>query len=314
MSDANVYEGVDQMKEPLTSPKSLGESLDLTFTLSKKYFSSFLVILLVLIGPIYALQAIIQLLFGVNFFRELGEGSNWMDQIMSSFEAEMEPTTALPVDNWLLVLGVASFILYPVAQSAIILAINYIKKKETFTVKGVIKEAFALFWNIIGGSILYFLIVIGFIFVPSILLVFIIIFSMTFDTVFSIVLSVLVGLGFLVAAVYFLTRWSFYLGSVVLDHLTPGLGRSWTLTKKRVWATIGFYLILMVILGVIVFAFEALFGALLGNSVLFNLIRNLVTLFTTLIFSVGYTVKFLDLRVRQGAEDLKEMIEEYDPK
>ncbi|MBP3952670.1 glycerophosphoryl diester phosphodiesterase membrane domain-containing protein [Bacillus suaedae] len=302
------------MKEPLTSSKSLGESLDLTFTLSKKYFSSFIVILLVLIGPIYALQAIVQLLFGVNFFRELGEGSNWIDQIASSFEVEMEPTASLPIDNWLLVLGIASFVLYPVAQAAIILAINYIRKKETFTVKGVIKEAFALFWNILGGSILYFLIVIGFIFVPSILLVFIVIFSMTFDTVFSIILSILVGVGFLIATIYFLTRWSFFLGSIVLDDTTPGLGRSWTLTKRRVWATIVFYVILMVILGIIVFALEALFGALLGNSVLFNLIRNVVTLVTTLFFSVGYTVKFLDLRVRQGAEDLKEMIEEYEPK
>ena len=41
------------------------------------------------------------------------------------------------------------------------------------------------------------------------------------------------------------------------------------------------------------------------------MIVSLASIFTTLIFSVGYAVMYLDLKVRHDADDLKEMIEDY---
>jgi len=52
-------------------------------------------------------------------------------------------------------------------------------------------------------------------------------------------------------------------------------------------------------------------GIVLGNSVLLTLISNLVTLVTTMIFSVGYGVMYLDLKTRNDADDIKEMLEDY---
>ena len=110
---------------------------------------------------------------------------------------------------------------------------------------------------------------------------------------------------------YLLTRWSFYFGSAVLDEGSPGFTRSWRLTQKRGWPLIGLYIVFSLIIGVISSAIELTFGLFLGNSVLLSMIVSLASIFTTMIFSVGYAVMYLDLKVRHDADDLKEMIEDY---
>jgi len=59
------------------------------------------------------------------------------------------------------------------------------------------------------------------------------------------------------------------------------------------------------------YAVEVSFGIFLGNSVLLSIISGVVSLFTTMIFSVGYAVMYLDAKTRHDADDLKEMIEDY---
>ena len=79
------------MDTKFNKPKTFGEILDHTFSLSKNRFKDFFLILLILMGPIYLLQALIQLLSGVSFFRELGSGEMWFEQILMSFDE-----TAIP--------------------------------------------------------------------------------------------------------------------------------------------------------------------------------------------------------------------------
>ncbi len=50
----------------------------------------------------------------------------------------------------------------------------------------------------------------------------------------------------------------------------------------------------------------------LGNSVLFHLLTNIISLISSIVFTVGYAVMYLDASVRQEGTDLKEMIKEYE--
>ena len=131
------------------------------------------------------------------------------------------------------------------------------------------------------------------------------------NTVLGILLGIVLFIGSAVGIGLLLTRWSFYFGSVVLDKDSPGLGRSWRLSRKRTWALMGLYIVFYFIISSISFGVQMTFGIVLGNSVLLTLISNLVTLVTTMIFSVGYGVMYLDLKTRHDADDIKEMLEDY---
>jgi membrane-anchored glycerophosphoryl diester phosphodiesterase (GDPDase) len=296
-----------------TTPKGFGEILDHTFQLTKNRFKDLFMILLIFMGPVYLLQAILQLLSGTSFFREVGSGGAWFEQILSSFEETGTfDSSSLGADIGLIVVGLISAILAPVAEAAILFTINHVRKNEDYTVGSVIKQAFSRFWPMIGSSILFFLITIGIIIIP-IAIVGVIggVVATMVNTVLGILLGVVLFLGFAVGIGLLLTRWSFYFGSVVLDKDSPGLGRSWRLSRKRTWALMGLYIVFYFIISSISFGVQMTLEIVLGNSVLLTLISNLVTLVTTMIFSVGYGVMYLDLKTRNDADDIKEMLEDY---
>ena len=62
------------MDKKFTTPKDFGEILDHTFQLTKNRFKDLFMILLIFMGPVYLFQAILQLLSGTSFFREVGSG------------------------------------------------------------------------------------------------------------------------------------------------------------------------------------------------------------------------------------------------
>ncbi|MEH6905852.1 hypothetical protein CN481_05785 [Bacillus sp. AFS006103] len=301
------------MDKKFTTPKDFGEILDHTFQLTKNRFKDLFMILLIFMGPVYLFQAILQLLSGTSFFREVGSGGAWFEQILSSFEETGTfDSSSLGADIGLIVVGLISAILAPVAEAAILFTINHVRKNEDYTVGSVIKQAFSRFWPMIGSSILFFLITIGIIIIPLAIVGVIggVVATMV-NTVLGILLGVVLFLGFAVGIGLLLTRWSFYFGSVVLDKDSPGLGRSWRLSRKRTWALMGLYIVFYFIISSISFGVQMTLGIVLGNSVLLTLISNLVTLVTTMIFSVGYGVMYLDLKTRNDADDIKEMLEDY---
>lgn len=304
------------MNSLFNKPKGFGEILDHTFRLSKQRFSDFFLILLILVGPIYVVQAVVQLLFGTSFFRETGTGSNWFEQVLSSFEQgtyEYTDTSgSLGADISLIVVSLISLIFLPIAQAAIILAVNHIRKDEEYTVGSVIKGAFSRFWPLIGSSILFFLIVFFMITIPLVIVFIAGFVSGAMNPILGILLGIILFLAFAVVIAYLLTRWSFYFGSVTLKEGSPGFTRSWRLTRKRAWPLIGLYIIFSLITSTISGAFQLSFSVLLGNSVLLGLIVNTVSLITALFFAVGYAVIYFDLKVRHDADDLKDLIDEYE--
>ena len=301
------------MDKMFSTPKGFGEILDLTFQLTKIRFKDLFMILLIFMGPVYLVQAILQLSSGTSFFREVGNGGAWFEQILTSFEETGTfNSSSLGADNGIIIIGIVSAILAPVAEAAILFTINHVRRNEEYTVGSVIKQAFKRFWPIIGSSILFGLISLGIIIVPVAIVAFTGAFvASAVNPVVGILLGVVLFLGFAVIVALLLTRWSFYFGSVVLDKASPGLGRSWRLSRKRTWVLLGLYLVFYFIVSSIGFGVQMTFGMVLGNSVLLTLISNLVSLVTTMIFSVGYAVMYLDAKTRHDADDLKEMIEEF---
>ncbi|MBS4176830.1 hypothetical protein [Lederbergia citrea] len=300
------------MDQKFNKPKGFGEILDHTFSLSKNRFKDFFMILLIFMGPVYLVQAIIQLLSGTSFVREVGSGNGWLEQIVSGFnDTATLDTGSLGADLGLILVGFCSVILFPVAEAAVLFAVNHIRKNEEYTIGSVIKQAFSRFWPILGSSILFGLIVFGLIIGPIIIVTLVGIFGSLANPILGIGFAILLFLGFAVGIGYLLTRWSFYFGSVVFEEEFPGLSRSWKLTRNRTYILMGLYIVFFLIVSCISFALEVTFGLILGNSVLLQIIVNVATIFTTLIFSVGYAIMFFDSKVRHDADDLKEMIEDY---
>ena len=301
------------MDTKFNRPKGFGEILDLTFSLSKSRFRDFFTIALIFMGPIYLLQSLILLASGKSFFREVGVGEAWFDQLISGF-TDTE-ATSLGADLGVVSLGFISLFLFPVASAAILLAVNHIRKNETYTIGSVIKKAFSRYGPIIGGTILFTIITIILVVVPLVASFMITGIALAVaPSVSGVIFAILLFLGLAVGIGYLLTRWSFYFGSVVLGDEVPGLSRSWRLTQKRTWTLLGLYIIFILLIIVISFAVELTFGLFLGNSVLLSMITSLVTIVTTVIFAVGYAVMYLDLKVRHDADDIKELIQDYNVK
>lgn len=301
------------MDSKFLKPKGFGEILDHTFSISKNRFKDFFMIFLILMGPIYLVEAIIELISGTSFFREVGTGSTWYEQMLTSFtETGTIDSGSIGADISLIVVGLFTVILGPVAEAAILFGIDHIRKNEEFTVKLLMKQAFSRFWPMIGSSILFGLIVFGIILIPIFVIGFTgVVGSMALNPIVGVLLAIVLFLAFGAVIAFLLTRWSFYFGSVVLDRQSPGFGRSWRLTRGRTWVLIGLYIVFYLIISIISFAVEATLGIALGNSVLLSIITNIVTLITTMIFSVGYGVMYFDLKTRHDADDLKELIDDY---
>ncbi|MCR2822828.1 hypothetical protein [Lederbergia panacisoli] len=297
------------MDTKFNRPKGFGEILDLTFRLSKNKFSDFLLINLIFMGPIYLLQIFIQLFSGVSFFRELGSGDVWYEQILSSFEET--GSANLGADLGIIAVSFFSIFLFPVASAAILIAINHIKKNEEYTVGSIIREAFSRYGPILGSSILFVLLLIGLIIIPIIIVVLVGVIGALANPFAGILMAILLFIGFAIGIGLLLTRWGFYFGAVVLDGEAIGFTRSWKLSKKRTWALFGLYIVFSLIVSTISYAVEVSFGLFLGNSILLSIISSVVSLFTMVIFSVGYAVMYLDAKTRHDADDLKEMIEDY---
>jgi hypothetical protein len=300
-----------------TKPKSFGEILDHTFSLSKDRFKDLFLILLIFMGPVYLIEAIIQLLSGTSFFRAVGSGNGWVEQIISSFNETqtIDPNslaTELKSLVGIVIVGFIGALLFPVAEAAVLLVIQRVQKNEEYTIGLMIKQAFSRFLPILGSNILYGLITFGLSVASIILVAFTGGIVSSKNLILGIVLAILLGLGCIVGIVCLLTRWSFYFGSVVLDHQSPGFTRSWRLSRKRTWISIGLYLVFYLITICIDSAVRSTFALVLGNSVLLSIIVNIVTLITSLFLYVGYGVMYLDLKTRHDADDLKEMIDDYE--
>lgn len=298
------------MNDKLNKPKRFGEILDTAFQVSKKYFSRFFLMLLIIVGPVYLLKNIFFTFFGKRLMTDTYSQEGWLDRLRNGSYLEEDTNGAESAIDFLF--GIPEIVLTAVAFAAVLFAINHMRKNNDFVVGAMIKQAFSKFWKILGSSLLFGLIVIG---ITAAAIIFASIFSII-SGVGSIVVGVfmvfvlMLGAGLLVA--YLLTRWSLFLGLTVFEDDIPGFGASWHLTRQSVWKTMGVYLVFSLIFFSIRSGLNVIILPVLGESVLYYIIFDLISLLTSTIFAVGYAIVYFDIKSRYDGDDLSDMLDDYE--
>ncbi|KON85179.1 hypothetical protein AF331_14520 [Rossellomorea marisflavi] len=308
------------MNGSLNKPKGFGQILDQTFRLSKQHFKTFFLVFLTLVGPFFLLEALINLMMGTSFLKEVSVGpeifsgagfESWANDIAAEEEAL---TPGYLIGSLLLgFVTIVSFFIYPAAQGAIIFGVDHIRKGESFTYKQILKEGFSRYGPLLGSTLLISLIGGGMMIIPMIIIVFLIAFGSLVHPFIGLMMSIVLFTALFVGVLYFMVRWGFGVAISAMEKgSAPALGRSWHLTKRRTWTIVGLFVIYALIVGVITGVLPLTLGLFLGNSVVYQLVVNLVTLFTTMIISVGYAIIYFDLKIRNDGDDLDQLIDEYE--
>lgn len=304
-------------------PLKFGEVLDVIFRIMKLHISGLFTIMLILLGPLYLIQGLSLLLGGASFFRDTSKGP-WYNSIVDPFLTG-DPNLELGTVT-LIVIVITSLVIYfisfPVASAAIILAVDRVRQGEDVQAVSAIKGAFKRFWPLLGASIVYMLIFVGmylgFVLVMVLLIVGTGITDRAIDNLFpaaiSIIGLVLLSIGLIFPFVYFMMRWGFYFPATTMDKVSPGLSKSWRLTRKSFWRLLGLFIVISILTSLISLAFQLLVGMIFGSSVLGVLFTSLFTMITYLIFMIAYGVVYFDLKVRNEATDIMAIVESYESK
>ncbi|PAV28454.1 hypothetical protein CIL05_16070 [Virgibacillus profundi] len=294
------------MKDQFSRAKGFSEILDHTFQLCKRHFSTFFLIFLIILGPVFLLEALFLMASGTSFFRQMGSGSNWFEQILSGYDESLSNSAG---SDYLI--GFVMLALTPIGYAAVLFAIIKIRNDEKFTAGTVIKKGFSRFWPLFGSSIIIAAILIGIIIVVALFITIPGVIMGMGDPLSGIILGIVLFLVIGLAISLLFTRWSFYLGTIVFEEGFPGFAESWRLTKKHTWRIFFLFLIVILITTIVGGAIEAVFTLILGNSVLHIIIVDLVAILTSMITAVAYAVIYFDLKLRQDGDDLREMIDDY---
>lgn len=299
-------------------PLSFGEILDVTFRIIKENFSRLFLIMLIFTGPLELLQSVAKTLRGVSLLRSpnIGQG-------MVPFLNSLQQTGTQGAKFDIIYLLLLAFISAPIAYASLIVATDQIRKQEPVNVLSSIKRALSRYWALLGGMIvaglIYFALIIG---ITIIIIAYLAIsggasaFSglangnaagLGIHLVAIIVLSICTVCAF----IYLTTRWSFFFAAIVLEKVSPGLRKSWKLTRGHFWRLTGLYIVLSILLVILSAVVQVAVYFFLGNSVLGYLLIALISIPISMTSYVAYAVIYFDLRVRNEAMDLKGMIETY---
>ena len=297
-------------------PLNFGEILDVTFHIIKKYFAKLFLIMLILTGPMYLIQGLAYLSGGVSIFGEPMKGP-WLESWIERMEGMGMETVwdNIGLTEVILIIGsmvLLNLISIPLADASMILATNQIKNHEKLDIWLIIKRAFSRFWALLGGSIVYFLITIALFTIVALIIFLFISATETINNPWIQIPSIVSLSGASIFIItYLLIRWSFYFAPILFEKVSPGLSKSWKLTRGHFWRLIRLFIVLWIILAIFSSIIQSGVQLLLGNSVISSLLNNLLSMLTMMISFIAYAVIYFDLRLRNEAADLKEMVEAY---
>jgi len=306
-------------------PLSFGEILDVTFKIVKKNFGKLLLILLVLIGPLYILQLIAMISGGSAIVQDpsaglrFWENTDGIEGIADPFAGYGTIQMALYIISSIL-LGLLAA---PVAYGALIIAVDQIRRADRVEVGDSIRKAFSRYGALLGGIIVTSLIFLAIFAVITIIFVVYVLVAIGpgvmsggdfFPPVSGtpIFVMILLGLVSFVVFVYLLTRWSFFFPAIVFEKVSPGLGKSWRLTRNNFWRLVGLYIVIVIITSILSAIFQYIPVLILGSSLLTTVISDAIALIITLISATAYAVIYFDLRIRNEAADLKEIVASFE--
>jgi hypothetical protein len=305
-------------KKWVEKPRDFGEILDLTFLVLRKQFSKIFLIMLILTGPVLLVQMVAMFSGGIPFLPGGGgpEGISTLDRFLNGIgstgiEAVLFNLGGIELAILIITLALLGVVLLPTALAATAILTKRVKEEASIDIGSIIKEAFLRYWALIGGSVVYFLIVFGLIMVPTIIIASLFAVGQPHIGAGTIISMVVFGLAYIFGLIYLFTRWGFYFVAIVFEKVSPGLSRSWQLTRGQFWRLVGLYIILNIIISIITYALEIVNGLFLANSIIGTLLYTLVTGLTYIIMNIAYAVIYFDLRVRNEGTDLEEMLESY---
>lgn len=309
-------------------PLSFGEILDVTFRIIKENFLRLFLIMLIFMGPILILELVTYLIGGVALLSDPHRNMG-ITSILGSFaQPKMQgasPNYGTTPQVVLLIISslLSCLISIPIGYTSLIIATEQIWKKQTVNILTIIKRAFSRYWALLGGSLLFGLIMSS-IYVGTVLIfVLYLAFSGGFGMFKGLAVGNMTGLGIQISVsialtlsaflgfIYLMTRWSFFFAAIVFEKVSPGLGKSWRLTRGCFWRLVGLNIVLTIIIVIIYLVLYLVVGFTLGNSVLALLLKSLVSIFVSITPIIAYAVIYLDLRVRNEAVDLKAILETY---
>lgn len=314
--------------ELIEKPLSFGGILDLTFSTVKNYFSRLFLIVLILLGPCYLLVLLAMVTGGTPLAIDPSTTfSSILENIGGTSPNQLAGFGGLQYALYFLGLFASVFFSIPVAYASLIIAAGKIRQNETPVIGPIIRQALSRYGALLGGSIVYGLISIGVIY--GMIIIFIIFIGVSFGSAFltdtglsgltaisgfglKMTVLIVLGLASFCGMTYLLVRWSYFFPAVVFEKVAPGIGKSWRLTRHNFWRLIGIYIVIGIIATVISLACSALTMTLFGNSVLTTLISYLVSMILSLFSVTAYAVTYFDLRIRNEAADLKEIVSSYD--
>lgn len=309
----------------IEKPLSFGRILDMTFRMVKNYFGKLYLFPVALHGPCYVLILLAFATAGIPLITDPDT------QFFSLFESRLAGSPEIPTDYFsashYIIYGLGMFLLtfiaIPVSTAAVIIATGQIRQNQTPDFGPVLKQAFSRYWALLGGSIVYglicFAIIVGVIIILTLTL------GLSLGLEFladgglggadvsggKMLSLVLLGIAGFAGVAYVLVRWSFFFPAIVFEKVSPGIGKSWRLTRRSFWRVFGLYLVITITLGLISLIVQALLSAFLGNSVLATLVSYLITMLIYMMTTVAYAVTYFDLRIRNEAADLKEILSSY---
>ena len=301
-------------------PLSFGEILDVTFRVIKENFSVLFLIMLIFEGPLDLLRGIAKAMGGAALLRAPNTGQGF-DSLLESLR-QTESGTGLDAVYFILLLLISA----PIAYASLIIATDQIRKKEPLKILSIIKRSFSRYWAILGGMFIYGLIMFALLFVFVLIVIALTVISGGSQALTGLAIAgPQTGLGIIIAIivlsiialcafVYLMTRWSFFFAAIVFEKVSPGLRKSWKLTRGNFWRLVGLYIILSIITLILSLVFQAVVYSILGSSVLAYLLITLVSIPISMITYIAYAVIYFDLRIRNEAGDLKAMLEDYQDK
>lgn len=315
--------------ESWMKPVGIGELLDRSFQLYRKYFLKAFMIVLLFIGPIYLIQNL--LFFDYSEVTDFNFSLTW-DAAFTG--AELNPGNEV-TSGWqilfsLVVLPLYLIFVFPIALSANLHLVRAASQGEQPSIGELLKRSLSPFWKNSGYSVLYGLILIGIYFalvLAVLLTVFILMFvlsiigmgmlqwtasSQALDILMVVVLLLLYVA--LVAAIvtcflFFVIRLGFYLPVLALNKESGPFGKSWRLTKHSFWRIYATLIVLTAIYGVFSLGIYLLIFYLFEASLVGQLVSVLLSLLILPLYTITYGVVFHDLLFRSRGSDLEVRID-----
>lgn len=271
----------------------LGELLDETFKLYRRYFSIIAGLALVVVLP----NLLLSLISGayranpLTYFQQVLQNSGNPEQLQAIQNRQSEFTSS-PL--YLLSFPVA-FLLFPFTQGVIFYAATSLAAGNVVTIASGLLGTARRYFAIFGLLILQFLVALGAVFIVTIPVV-----------------------------IWVEIRWAVAMPAMFGENIGPAkaLARSWDLTRGSWWRIFGLWLIAAILVSILEYAMLAVFGGIaalipgLGTDLRAALVTSVTTVVAALVGAVTpivFTLLYLDLRVRKEGLDLDQLARQAAP-